>query len=83
MSEIKVDLYTVYPITEPPFKECPFCGYDEYFYKESVSGAIYLNVRYDKEAAENTDLYEGLRYSPVGKFCYCSNCKHRLFRFRR
>lgn len=80
---MKVDLKTVQDLGSPNLKECPYCGSDEFYYKQKMSGMGNMFVRYDGETAENGDMHDCLKYTPIGKFAYCGICHNRVFRFKR
>ena len=79
----KADLKTVQELCEPAIKECPYCGYDEFYYNQHMVGDGYVYCRYDGKETSNYDMHESLRYTVQGKFAYCSNCRKRVFRFRK
>lgn len=58
-------------------KECPFCGNDEFVEKEYAYGSLLHRSRFDGEQADNSDLYDGLRYKYSGRV-YCSQCRKVL-----
>ena len=81
--KVQLDLKTVYSIDNPPFTQCPFCGSEEFFIKEHISGPAQMCFRFDGEEADNGDLYEGLTIKETGVFAYCSGCGKRVFRYRK
>jgi hypothetical protein len=78
----KVDLKTVYPLEKPPVEKCPYCGSEEFYINERVSGCIEYHYRFDGDEGENGELHEPLNYTDTGKFAYCSCCRKRVFRYR-
>ncbi|WP_320958995.1 hypothetical protein [Hungatella effluvii] len=78
----KVDLKTVYPLEKPPVEKCPYCGSEEFYINERVSGRIEYHYRFDGDEGENGELHEPLNYTDTGKFAYCSCCRKRVFRYR-
>lgn len=80
---MKADLKTVQDLMHPTITECPYCGYDEFYYNQHMVGNGAMYVRYDGEETDNGCMHETLRYTPIGKFAYCCNCHKRVFRFRK
>lgn len=80
---MKVDLKTVQDFSNPDIKECPYCGNDEYYIHQRISGRAEFKARYDGEEADNGHLHNGLDYTDIGKFAYCTECRKRVFRFRK
>lgn len=78
----KPDLTTVQDITGPNMTECPYCGNDEYYVNYRYSGTGAYRYRFDREEAENGDMYDCLKDTVVGKFAYCCNCDKRIFRIK-
>lgn len=78
----KVDIKMVYSIENPPLNKCPYCGSEEFYINQSVSGKVEYHYRFDGEVAENGELHEPLNYTDIGKFAYCSCCRKRLFRYK-
>lgn len=60
-------------------KECPYCGHDEFYVKQSYHGVCEYNFRYDGKEAENGDMWEGATMKDITKYAYCNNCNKRLF----
>lgn len=58
-------------------KECPFCGYDEYYHKNYLFGTSWYGMRFDGKEADNTEMYDGLS-AKYGKKAYCRNCNRLL-----
>lgn len=59
-------------------KECPFCGFDEYYTKEYTYGTVCYGERFDGEEAHNEDMYAGLLTKNYSGRCYCRNCGEYL-----
>lgn len=78
----KVDLKIVYPLRKPPVEKCPYCGNEEFYINQQASGNVQYHFRFDGEEGENGELHEPLRYTDIGKFAYCTECRKRLFRYR-
>ena len=65
-------------------KECPYCGYHEYYVEIYMSGYGIYNRRFDgKEVDENdnvidnSDMYNSLK-SKEFKTAYCGNCHKKI-----
>lgn len=80
---MKADLKAVQDFSNPDIKECPYCGNDEYYIHQRISGRTEFKARYDGKEADNGDIYDGLDYKDIGKFAYCTECRKRVFRFRK
>lgn len=80
MSKNKVDLTTVQNMDNPNITECPYCGYDKYYVKMHYSGDGIYRYRFDGKPAENSDMYECLNETTIGKFAYCCNCNKKIIR---
>lgn len=78
----KIDLKTVYPLENPPFKKCPYCGNEEFYIKQYVHGNVNYHCRFDGKEGENGELHEPLSYTDIGKFAYCSECQKKIFKYR-
>lgn len=53
---------------------CPFCGYDEFYVKQRVTGYSTFFERYDgEEADDNSQMYDSLIFHG-GEKAYCVNC---------
>lgn len=79
----KIDLKIVYSQENPPIEKCPYCGSREFYIKQQVSGTVEYRYRFDGEEGENGELHEPLSYTDIGKFAYCTECRKKLFRFRK
>lgn len=78
----KVDLKIVYPLEKLPIKKCPYCGSEEFYINQRVSGKVKYHYRFNGEEGENGELHEPLLYTDIGKFAYCTECGKRVFRFK-
>lgn len=58
-------------------KFCPFCDNDVFYTKETVTGTINFNERFDGYEADNTEMYDSLSFTE-GVRCYCRNCNKYL-----
>jgi hypothetical protein len=58
-------------------KECPDCGYDEYYVICRMSGIGECHSRFDGGEADNTHLHDPLTYTE-NKTAYCGDCRKRL-----
>ena len=60
-------------------KECPYCGNEEFYVKQSYSGVCYYNMRIDGgQAGWNGDMYDYATHKDLTKYAYCNNCEKRL-----
>ncbi len=59
-------------------EQCPHCGYDEFYQKQSVKGFIYTRKRFDGEVADNTEMYNSLSYGELQKTVYCGECQEKI-----
>lgn len=82
MNKVKVDLKTVYDLENPPFQRCPYCGCEEFYTDEYISGRTRYYQRFDGDEADNGSMYEGTVTRPIGVYAYCAECEKRLFRYR-
>lgn len=80
---MKVDLKKVQDFSNLDIKECPYCGNDEYYIHQRISGRTEFRGRYDGTEADNGHLHDGLNYIDIGKFAYCTKCRKCVFRFRK
>ena len=63
-----------------PIEECPYCGNDEFYVKQKVSGNIEYNYKLDGSIdAYNGDYIDYLNYKTTSKYTYCNNCRKKLF----
>lgn len=62
-------------------KECPYCGNDEFYIRQSYSGTCNYYMRFDmrNEKTENGEIYQGASHKDLTKYAYCSDCDKRLF----
>ena len=63
-----------------PYSECPYCGSEEFYTKQKVSGKVTYIQRFDGEDADNGEMYDMIRHKTVGKYAYCLECNKRLFK---
>lgn len=80
----KLNLKKVYSLESPPFKECPYCGGDIFYKKESCYGKyeFYFSYNKDDDVVDNSSMYNTLSHKDIGKFIYCDNCNKKLFKYR-
>ena len=55
-------------------KECPRCGSEEYYMKQSVKGTAYYIFHFDGTEADNSDLYNNLEMTNRWKHPRCAKC---------
>lgn len=62
-------------------KECPYCGDDEFYIRQSFSGTCNYYMRFDMNNTdvENSEMHQNATYKDLTKYAYCSNCDKRLF----
>jgi len=58
--------------------ECPHCGCEEYYIKQSVFGNIVFRSRYDGKEGDNREMYDHINHKLKSKFAYCSSCDKRV-----
>ena len=58
--------------------KCPYCGCEEYYIKQSISGTIEFRCRYDGKEADNREMYDHIYHKLKSKFAYCSSCDKRV-----
>lgn len=80
MGKTKVDLKTTQDINNPNITKCPYCGCEEYYTKIRITGETIYRYRFDGNATDNGEMYDGLTDTIIGKFAYCSDCNRRIFR---
>lgn len=61
-------------------KECPYCGSEEYYQKESYKGFREFRMRFDGEEADNSDMWDGAVEKLISKYAWCCECHRRLFK---
>jgi len=61
-------------------KECPYCGSEEYYIKQSFKGTCEYIFRFDGKEAENGHIHDNIQYKNTSKYAYCSECDKRLFK---
>jgi predicted glycosyltransferase involved in capsule biosynthesis len=61
------------PITE--VKECPYCGNDEFYIRQTYSGTgnYYMSLT-NQPGVDNADMYHCL-HTKAGKTAYCQACE--------
>lgn len=62
-------------------EECPYCGYDEYYYMQYVKGKISFHEKFDsdsEESANNTEMWDGVNYGKKLKTIHCANCHKKI-----
>lgn len=81
----KADLKTVQDLENPSIKECPYCGCEDYYHHQFMSGSGVYYSRFDGDntKVENGDIHGCLSYTPTGKFAYCNDCGKKVFRFKK
>ena len=61
-------------------KECPYCGNEEFYIRQSYSGTCEYNMRFDGGTdVENGSMWDGATMKDLTKYAYCNNCNKRLF----
>lgn len=60
-------------------RECPYCGSEEFYVKQSFTGTCRYNIRFDGEITENGEMYQYATHTDITKYAYCSDCEKRLF----
>lgn len=60
------------------FKECPFCGSESYYMKQSYKGTCYYYINFDGSDADNTETHGGAEYKNTSKFAFCSECNKKI-----
>lgn len=62
---------------------CPYCGGEEYYYRQSVYGYAFYNVRFDGEETDNSEMYQYLQHrEPYGEV-KCRNCERVLGKLKK
>src|SRR3546814_2735804 len=67
------DLVTHPPVLDPPLKECPHCGSDQFYIRFRVSGKIDEHHRFDIVVTDNGDMWDNVNLKPL-KRAHCSDC---------
>lgn len=60
-------------------KECPYCGHDEFYIKQSYSGESEFNYRFNGGETNNSEFFDGANIKDTTKYAYCKGCRKRLF----
>lgn len=63
-------------------KECPYCGSEEYYIKQSFKGTCEYIFRFDgkKDEVDNGHIHDNIQYKITSKYAYCRECDKRLFK---
>jgi hypothetical protein len=61
-------------------KECPYCGSEEYYIKQSFKGTGNYYIRFDGKETENGEFYDNAQYKNKSKYAWCAECRKRLFK---
>lgn len=61
-------------------QNCPFCGYEEYYKKETYKGTCNAYARFDGKETENGDMYSYASHKLSSKFAYCTACNRKIAR---
>lgn len=61
-------------------KQCPYCGGETYYIKQSYKGTCDYNLRFDGKDAENGSMWENANFKNISKYAWCSECNKRLFK---
>ena len=59
-------------------RECPFCGYEEFYTTQYVYGSISFRERFDGKEAHNEELYDYLNCRNYSGRAYCRSCNRYL-----
>lgn len=57
--------------------ECPYCGYDEYYVRATVSGTTSVFYRFDGSIGDNTHMWDYVQ-TREQKTAYCGNCQRKI-----
>ena len=61
-------------------KCCPYCGYEEFYIKQSYSGKCDYNMRFDGDTdVENGSMWDNATMKDINKYVRCGNCEKKLF----
>lgn len=55
-------------------KECPYCGSEEYYIKQSYTGKCNYFLRFDGKEAENGEMWENSQFKNISKYAWCREC---------
>ncbi|WP_025154741.1 hypothetical protein [Morganella morganii] len=58
-------------------QQCPYCGYEEFYVRATVSGSISVFYRFDGEDGDNTHMWDYVK-TKEKKTAYCGNCQKRI-----
>lgn len=64
----------------PPYADCPHCGYDEFYTMERVSGVVNIYRTFDGKLSDNAEMYDHTNLKLIRKYAYCGECHKRLFK---
>ena len=60
--------------------ECPYCGSDEFYVKQSYSGVCRFRMKIDGgQSNNNGEMYDYAIHNDLTKYAYCNQCEKRLF----
>src|SRR3546814_7855716 len=75
------DLVTHPPVLDPPLKECPHCGSDQFYIRFRVSGKMDEHHRFDNVVTDNGDMWDNVNLKPM-KRAHCSDCLKPIAKVR-
>lgn len=58
-------------------QKCPYCGYDEFYVRATVSGSTSVFYRFDGGSGDNTHMWDYVR-TKENKTAYCGSCQKRI-----
>ncbi|EMT0530669.1 hypothetical protein WMB34_004312 [Enterobacter kobei] len=58
-------------------KNCPHCGYDEFYVRATVSGSTSVFYNFNGNYGDNTHMWDPVKMVEK-KTAYCGNCQKRL-----
>ena len=73
------DVYKRLKSIDKNIKECPYCGSEEYYIKQSFTGTCNFRIRFDGKQTDNGDMHDNTLYKNTSKFVYCNDCNKKLF----